>query len=94
MSGSSDSFLVLYVDNILLIGNDVQMLDSVQEYLNSNFLTKDTGEAAYLLGIKFYIDRSRRLLALSQSTYLDKVLKRFKMENSKKGNCQLSRVYR
>jgi hypothetical protein len=93
MSGSSDSFLVLYVDNILLIGNDVQMLDSVQEYLNNNFLIEDMGEAAYLLGIKIYIDRSRCLLALSQSTYLDKVLKRFRMENSKKGNCQLSRVY-
>jgi hypothetical protein len=31
MSGSSVSFLVLYVDDILLIGNDVQMLNSVKE---------------------------------------------------------------
>jgi hypothetical protein len=86
MSGSSVSFLVLYVDGILLIGNDVQMLKSVKEYLNNNFSMKDMGEAAYVLGIKIYRDRSRRLLALSQSTYLDKVLKRFRMENSKKGN--------
>jgi hypothetical protein len=86
MSGSSFSFLVLYVDDILLIGNDVQMLNSVNEYLNINFSIKDMGEAAYLLGIKIYRDRSRHLIALSQSTYLDKVLKRFKMENSKKGN--------
>jgi hypothetical protein len=47
---------------------------------------KDMGEAAYVLGIKIYRDRSRRLLVLSQSTYLDKVLKRFNMENSKKGD--------
>jgi hypothetical protein len=86
MSGSSVSFLVLYVDDILLIGNDVQMLNSVKEYLNSKFSMKDMGEATYLLGIKIYRDRSKRLLALSQSTYLDKVLKRFRMENSKKGN--------
>jgi hypothetical protein len=86
MSGSSVSFLVLYVDDILLIGNDVKMLNSVKKYLNSNFSMKDMGEAAYILGIKIYRDRSRRLLALSQSTYLDKVLKRFNMENSKKGN--------
>jgi hypothetical protein len=46
---------------------------------------KDMGEVAYLLGIKIYRDRSKRLLALSQSTYLDKVLKRFRMRNSKKG---------
>jgi hypothetical protein len=85
MSGSSVSFLVLYVDDILLIGNDVQMLNSVKEYLNNNFSMKDMGEAAYVLGIKIYRDRSRSLLALSKSTYLDKVLKRFRMENSKKG---------
>ena len=47
---------------------------------------KDWGEAAYILGIKIYRDRSRRLLRLSQSTYIDKVLKRFKMDDSKKGN--------
>jgi hypothetical protein len=79
MSGSLVSFLVLYVDDILLIGNDVQMLNSVKEYLNSNFSMKDMGEATYVLGIKIYSDRSRRLLALSQSTYLDKVLKMFRM---------------
>ena len=46
---------------------------------------KDLGEAAYILGIKIYRDRSRRLIALSQSTYLEKVLKRFRMDQSKKG---------
>ena len=46
---------------------------------------KDLGETAYILGIKIYRDRSRRLIGLSQRTYLDKVLKQFKMDQSKKG---------
>ena len=46
---------------------------------------KDLGEASYILGMKIYRDRSRRLLGLSQSTYIDTVLKRFSMEKSKKG---------
>ena len=46
---------------------------------------KDLGEAAYILGIKIYRDRSRCLIGLSQSTYLDKVLKKFKIDQSKKG---------
>ena len=46
---------------------------------------KDLDEAAYILGIKIYRDRSRRLIRLSQSTYLDKVLKKFKMDQSNKG---------
>ena len=46
---------------------------------------KDLGEAAYILSIKIYRDRSRRLIGLSQSTYLDKILKKFNMDQSKKG---------
>ena len=78
MSGSSVAFLILYVDDILLIGNDI-------EFLNKSFSMKELGEAAYILGIKIYRDRSRRLIGLSQSTYLDKVLKKFKMDQAKKG---------
>ena len=50
-----------------------------------SFSKKDLGEAAYILIIKIYRDRSRRLIGLSQSTYLDKVLKKFKMDQAKKG---------
>ncbi|KAL0413629.1 UNVERIFIED_CONTAM: Retrovirus-related Pol polyprotein from transposon TNT 1-94 [Sesamum radiatum] len=45
---------------------------------------KDMGEASYILGIKIYRDRSRRMLWLTQSSYIEKVLKRFKMEHSKR----------
>ena len=45
---------------------------------------KDLGEVAYILGIKIYKDRSRRLIRLSMSTYLDNILKEFKMDQSKK----------
>ena len=46
---------------------------------------KDMGEATYILGMKIYRDRSKRLLGLSQSTYIDRVLKWFSMSESKKG---------
>ena len=85
VSGSSVAFLILYVDDILLVGNNIELLDSVNEYLNKSFSMKDLGEADFILGIKIYRDRSRRLIGLSQSTYLDKVLKKFKMDQSKKG---------
>ncbi|KAK9003876.1 hypothetical protein V6N11_018772 [Hibiscus sabdariffa] len=84
-SGSIVSFLVLYVDDILIIGNDIPTLQSIKTWLSSCFSMKDLGEAAYILGVKIYRDRSRRLLGLSQSTYIDKVLKRFSMEKSKRG---------
>ncbi|GJY32682.1 retrotransposon protein, putative, ty1-copia subclass [Tanacetum coccineum] len=58
-------------------------------WLGKCFAMKDLGDASYILGIKIYRDRSKRLIRLSQDTYLDKILKRFKMENSKKGNLPL-----
>ena len=84
MSGSSVAFMILYVDDIFLIGNDVEFLDGIKGYFDKNFSMKDLGEAAYILGIKIYRDRSRRLIRLSMSTYLEKILKEFKMDQSKK----------
>ena len=45
-------FLVLYVDDILLIGNDVGVMSSVKFWLSSQFDMKDLGKANFILGIK------------------------------------------
>ncbi|KAM1747093.1 hypothetical protein ACFX11_013661 [Malus domestica] len=83
--GNAVVFLVLYVDDILLFGNDTAILSSVKVWLSKTFHMEDLGDASYVLGIKLYRDRSRKLIGLSQSMYIDKVLSRFEMEQSKKG---------
>ena len=55
-SGSMVVFLILYVDDILIIGNDIGMMQGVKAYLCKNFSMKDLGEASYVLGIKLYRD--------------------------------------
>ena len=75
-------FLVLYVDDILLIENDISALQGIKVCLSSQFSMKDLGEASYILGMKIYRDRSKKMLGLSQSTYINTMLKRFSMENS------------
>ncbi|GKB98017.1 retrotransposon protein, putative, ty1-copia subclass [Tanacetum coccineum] len=84
-SGSYVTFLILYVDDILIMGNNIPMLQDVKSYLGRCFAMKDLGEAAYILGIKIYRDRSKRLIGLCQSAYIEKILKRYFMENSKRG---------
>ena len=91
VSGSCVAFLILYVDDILLIGN-TEFLDSIKGYLNKNFSMKDLSEATYILGIKIYKDRSRRLIRLSMSTYLDKIFKEFKWISQRKGSCLCYKV--
>ena len=53
---------------------------------------KDLREASYILGMRIYRDRSKGLLGLSQSTYIDTMLKRFSMENFKKGYLPIGHV--
>nr|GEV99757.1 hypothetical protein [Tanacetum cinerariifolium] len=60
-SESNITFLILYVDDILIMGNNIPMLQGVKSYLGRCFAMKDLGEAAYILGIKIYRDRSRRI---------------------------------
>ncbi|GKD30308.1 hypothetical protein Tco_1452549 [Tanacetum coccineum] len=47
---------------------------------------KDLGKASFILGFKIYRDRSKRLIGLGQNDYMDKILKRYKMDNSKRGH--------
>ena len=75
-SGSIVTFLVLYVDDILIFGNDIPSMKGVKAWLEKCFSMKDLGEATYILGIKIYRDRSRRLIGLSQNAYIDKILKK------------------
>jgi hypothetical protein len=51
---------------------------------------KDLREAAYILDIRIYRYRSKRLIGLSQDMYIDKVLKWLNMEQSKKGFLPMS----
>ncbi|GKA28522.1 retrotransposon protein, putative, ty1-copia subclass [Tanacetum coccineum] len=85
-SGSNVTFLILYVDDIIIMGNHIPSLQSVKDYLGKCFAMKDLGEATFILGIKIYRDRSKRLIGLSQNAYMDKILKRYRMDNSKRGH--------
>ncbi|RVW23097.1 Retrovirus-related Pol polyprotein from transposon TNT 1-94 [Vitis vinifera] len=52
---------------------------------------KDIGDASFILGIQIHRDRSRGILGLSQRTYIDKVLQRYGMQNSKPGDTPVTK---
>ena len=78
-------FLILYVDDILLIGNDLESLSKVKNWLASQFQMKDLGKSSYILGIQIIQDSKNKFLALSQASYIDKVLIKY-VQNSTKWN--------
>ena len=52
-------FLILYVDDILLIGNDVNILSYEKTWLADQFQMKDLREASYVLGIQILRDHKK-----------------------------------
>jgi len=82
---SNNSFIILslYVDDILIAGNSKEMIDTTKKWLTSNFEMKDMGEASYVLGVKIIRDRAKRLLGLTQETYIKKMLERYHMQDSR-----------
>ena len=73
------------MNEILLIENDIEFSGKHKGEFERSFSMKDLGEAAYILGIKIYRDRSRRLMILSKNAHLGMFLKEFKINQSKKG---------
>ena len=80
-SGSKYIFLVLYIDDILLAANDLNLLPDTKKFLSNNFEMKDLGNASYVLGIQIYQDLSKDILGLSQKGYIEKILQRYGMQD-------------
>jgi hypothetical protein len=78
------------VNDILLIRNDISIMEVVKSSLRKRLSMKDLGEAAYILGFKIYRYRSKWLIRLSQDTYINKILNRLNMQDSKKGFLSMS----
>lgn len=77
ISRSAITFLVLYVIDILLIVKDVGVMSSVKIWLSSHFAMNYLGDAFYILGIKLFRNRNKRIIGLSQANYTDNRLASF-----------------
>ena len=62
------------MSDILLIENNVEFSGKHKGVFEKSFSKKDLDEATYILSIKIYRDRSRRLIRFSMRIYLDKFL--------------------
>ena len=61
-------WLLVYVDDIIITGDDTQGIAMLKEFLQKKFNTKDLGPLKYFLGIE--IARSSHGIALLQRKYI------------------------
>ena len=82
---SHDDFIILllYVDDMLIIGKNVSRIKELKKQLSRSFAMKDLGPAKRILGIRIFRDRAKKKLSLSQEQYIEKVLERFNMSKAK-----------
>ncbi|GAA0142795.1 hypothetical protein LIER_35636 [Lithospermum erythrorhizon] len=67
--------ITLDVDHMLILGNTLDVVNKTKELLSSNFDMKGLGEAGVILGVR--IIRNFDGISLSQSYYVEMVLKKF-----------------
>ncbi|KAK9723642.1 hypothetical protein RND81_05G015100 [Saponaria officinalis] len=65
----------LYVDDMLIFGTNMDVINDTKSFLSSRFDMKYLGEADVILGIK--ITRTKYGLSLDQSHFVEKILKKF-----------------
>ena len=73
-----------------LLGRAFLLFRLVRLGWEKSFSMKELCDATYILWIRIYRDRSKRLIGLSQSTYIDKVLHRFRMQEANSGFVPMS----
>ncbi|KAE8685157.1 Expansin-A8 [Hibiscus syriacus] len=75
--------LLLYVDDMLVAGSDMQEILHLKQKLSKQFAMKDLGAAKQILGMRIKRDTKSETLMLSQAEYINKVLSRFNMQDAK-----------
>nr|KYP50016.1 Retrovirus-related Pol polyprotein from transposon TNT 1-94 [Cajanus cajan] len=83
LSDGSYIYLLLYVDDMLIVAKSNTNIDAFKAMLSSEFRMKDLGATKKISGMKIWRDRNIGLLYVSQKKYIEKLLQSFQMENSK-----------
>ena len=73
----------VYVDDTILASSDKAMLTAEKTKLRERFEIEYLGEINHYLGMCIRRDRKRKVLMISQKSYLENVLKRFGMQDCK-----------
>ena len=83
VDGKLESFILVYVDDLVIGSKTVAELDRIKTCLHSKFKMKDLGELKYCLGLHFKRDRATRTIGISQEQYVNDTLAMFEMANCK-----------
>ena len=79
--------ITLYVDDILIIGNDKQKIAEFKSSISNVFKMKDLGPVSHLIGIEIIRNRTSKTITITQRQYLKDVLRKFDMQDCDPIDC-------
>ncbi|KAI3435603.1 hypothetical protein D9Q98_001666 [Chlorella vulgaris] len=87
---ATPSYLLTYVDDILIFASDLGELQRIKQQLMRAFDARDLGEAAYFLGMDIIRDRARRTIKLAQTRLTADLLAKHSMTAVRTASTPLS----
>lgn len=79
INDKSCTYIVLYVDDLLICSNDDKSLNEIKRNLSSEFEMKDLGPLKCFMGINIHIDKKNGSIKIEQKEYIENLLKKFGM---------------
>ncbi|CAM8969676.1 unnamed protein product [Rhodiola kirilowii] len=76
-------YLLLYVDDMLIVNKSMKKIENLKGQLSSEFEMKNLGSAQKILGMQIIRDRKKGHLFLNQKAYIEKIISKFGMSSSK-----------
>ncbi|KAK7586085.1 hypothetical protein V9T40_003961 [Parthenolecanium corni] len=81
--GNNFTILLLYVDDMIIASNTKTKLNEIKEGLNKKFEMVDLGEPSKYLGLEIKRERNTKIMNITQTKFIDKILHRFNMSDCK-----------
>ncbi|GKE46682.1 retrovirus-related pol polyprotein from transposon TNT 1-94, partial [Tanacetum coccineum] len=87
-------YLLLYIDDMLIACKSKAKIGSTKTLLKRELDMKELGEANKILGMEIIRDQSCKILRVSQSGYVSKILNNFRIDNGKSVQMPLGRHFK
>lgn len=78
---SNGSFVIVYVDDLLIIAAKLRIVEAAARDLLSKFAMRELGDASFYLGCRIIRDRPNRKIFMVQDAFIERAAARFKVTN-------------
>ena len=82
INSERNQLLGLYVDDIVVLRQGLQAVQVTIDTIGQIWEIKDLGDIQVILGIRVLRDRLKRTLTLDQSTYIQSLIEKYRLQEA------------